>query len=187
MKSLLTIAVTAVIVSLDSFVAGFSMSLNRKVGTALPSAVALITLLLCLATSLIGRYLSQYVEQYVDYIAAALLAMLAIYNLFKKDEEQASRLKSVTLGESLTIGVSVGMDAAVANLSLSLDAGSSTSAVGAGAVSFGGVALLAPIIFGVTHYFTVFLGQVMAQKVELKYSNYFSAAILFALAVSKLI
>lgn len=179
MKNLLMVAVTAVIVSLDSFVAGFSMSLNRKVGTTLPSAVALITLLLCLLTSVIGRYLSQYATQYVNYVAAALLLLLALFNLFKKDEEEVARLKSVTLNESLTIGVSVGMDAAVANLSLSLD--------GARGLSLGGVALLAPIVFGVTHYFTVFLGQALAQKVELKYSNFFSAAILLALAISKLI
>ena len=171
MKNLLTVAVTAVIVSLDSFVAGFSMSLNRKVGTTLPAAVALITLLLCLATTLVGRYLSGYVGQYVNYVAAALLLLLALYNLLKKDEDETARLKSVTVGESMTIGVSVGMDAAVANLSLSLN----------------GVGLIAPIIFGVTHYFTVFLGQLLAQKVELKYSNYFSAAILLALAISKLI
>lgn len=171
MKNLLTVAVTAVIVSLDSFVAGFSVSLNRKVGTTLPSAVALITLLMCLLTSAIGRYLSQYIEQYVNYIGAALLVLLALFNLFKKGEDGAARLKSVTLSESMTIGVSVGMDAAVANLSLSLN----------------GIGLLAPIVFGVTHYFTVFLGQLLAQKVELKYSNYFSAAILLALAVSKLI
>ena len=179
MKSFLTVGLTAVIVSLDSFVAGFSMSLNRKVGTTLPAAVALITLLLCLLTSFIGRYLSSYVEHYVNYIAAALLALLALFNLLKKDEEATARLKSVTLGESLTIGVSVGMDAAVANLSLSLG--------GATALSLYGVSLLAPIIFAVTHYFTVFMGQLLAQKVELKYSNYFSAAILFALAISKLI
>ena len=179
MKNFLTVAVTAVIVSLDSFVAGFSVSLNRKSNPTLPSAVALITLLLCLLTSVIGRYLSRYVEQYVDYVAAALLALLALFNLLKKDEDETARLKSVTLGESLTIGVSVGMDAAVANLSLSLDATS--------VLTIGGVSLLAPIVFAVTHYFTVFLGQLLAQKVELKYSNYFSAAILFALAISKLI
>lgn len=179
MKSFLTVAVTAVIVSLDSFVAGFSMSLNRKSNTTLPAAVALITLLLCLLTSVVGRYLSRYVEQYVNYVAAALLALLALFNLFKKDEEHSCRLQSVTIGESVTIGVSVGMDAAVANLSLSLGA--------TGVLTLGGVALLAPIVFGVTHYFTVFFGQMLAQKVELKYSNYFSAAILLALAVSKLI
>ena len=179
MKNFLTIAVTAVIVSLDSFVAGFSVSLNRKIGTTLPAAVALITLLLCVLTSVIGLYLSDYVEQYVNYIAAALLALLALFNLLKKDEDQSGRLTSVTLGESLTIGVSVGMDAAVANFSLSLDSATE--------LAIFGVSLLAPIIFAVTHYFTVFLGQILAQKVELKYSNYFSAAILFALAVSKLI
>ena len=180
MKSFLTIAVTAVIVSLDSFVAGFSVSLNRKVGTTLPAAVALITLLLCLLSSFIGRYLSDYAEQYVNYVAAALLATLALFNLFKKDDNnETARLKSVTLYESLTIGVSVGMDAAVANLSLSLD--------GATALPLLGVSLLAPIVFAVTHYFTVLLGQLLAQKVELKYSNYFSAAILFGLAICKLI
>ena len=173
------IAVTAVIVSLDSFVAGFSVSLNRKANPTLPSAVALITLLLCLLTSVIGRFLSDYIEQYVNYVAATLLGILALFNLFKKDEDESARLKSVTLYESLTIGVSVGMDAAIANLSLSLDSGASLTVFG--------VSLLAPIIFAVTHYFTVFLGQFLAQKVELKYSNYFSAAILLALAISKLI
>lgn len=179
MKNLLTVALTAVIVSLDSFVAGFSVSLNRKSNLTLPSAVALITLLLCLLTSIVGKFLSHYATQYVNYVAAALLGLLALFNLLKRDEDEAARLQSVTLGESLTIGVSVGMDAAIANLSLALD--------GAGALKICGVAVLAPIVFGVTHYFTVFLGQVLAQKVELKYSNYFSAAILLALAVSKLI
>ena len=170
MKNLLTVGLTAVIVSLDSFVAGFSVSLNRKATTALPAAVALITLLLCLATSIIGSFLEARLERYVNYLAAALLALLAVFNLRKEDDDE-TRLSTVSLGQSLTIGVSVGMDAAVANLSLSLN----------------GVGLLAPIVFAVTHYFTVFLGQVLAQKVELKYSNYFSAAILFTLAVSKLI
>ena len=179
MTNLLTVAVTAVIVSIDSFVAGFSMSLNRKISPTLPSAVAFITLILCILTSVIGRYLSNYIEKYVDYVAAALLALLALFNLFKKDEEASTRLKNVTIGESMTIGVSVGMDASVANLSLSLD--------GSTVLAIAGVSLLAPIVFAVTHYFTVFVGQLLAQKVELKYSNYFSAAILFALAVSKLI
>ena len=170
MKSWLAVGITAVIVSLDRFVAGFSVSLNRKANTTLPASVALITLLLCLLTSLVGSYLSQRVEQFVNYLAAALLALLALFNL-RKDEEDETRLNSVSLGQSLAIGMSVGMDAAIANLSLSLN----------------GVGLIAPIVFAVTHYFTVLLGQILAQRVEMKYSNYFSAAILFTLAVSKLI
>ena len=171
MKNWLTVLLTSVIVSLDSFVAGFSVSLNRKATTTLPASVALITLILCLLTSFVGSFLAASVQQYVNYLAAALLTMLALFNLRKDDDDDVARLGSVTLVQSLTIGVSVGMDAAIANLSLSLN----------------GVGLFAPIVFAVTHYFTVFLGQALAQKVTLKYSNYFSAAILFTLAVSKLI
>ena len=172
MKNLLTIAVTAVIVSLDSFVAGFSLSLNKKANLVLPSAVALITLLLCLATTLIGEMLHGYLGKVVDYFGAALLALLALVNLVRNDEgEQQANLSAVTLRDSLTIGVAVGMDAAVANLSLALL----------------GVGLLAPIVFAVTHFFTVLLGQALARKVHLEHTNVFSAVILLALAISKMI
>ena len=170
MKNFLIVIVTAVIVSLDSFVAGFSLSLNKKANTLLPSAVALATLLLCLVTTFIGTVLSHHIESYVNYLGAALLLALAVLNLVKRDSKQQT-LTNVTLVESLTIGVAVGMDAAVANLSL----------------TFSGVGLLAPLVFTVTHYFTVMLGQILARKVTLEHTNVFSAAILIMLAVTKLI
>lgn len=170
MKDLILIVITAVIVSLDSFVAGFSLSLNKKADTALPSAVALMTMILCLVTTFVGQFLSSRIDTYVNYLGAALLVALALVNILKKDDEQ-QRLNSVTLGESLAIGVAVGMDAAVANLSLTLN----------------GVGLVAPIIFTVMHYFTVWTGQVLAQKITLVHTNVFSAVILVALAVTKLI
>ena len=171
MKNLLTIAVTAVIVSLDSFVAGFSLSLNKKANLVLPSAVALITLILCLATTLVGELLQGYLGKAVDYFGAALLALLALLSLIRGDESEQANLSTVTLAESLTIGVAVGMDAAVANLSLALL----------------GVGLLAPIIFAITHFFTVLLGQALARKVKLEHTNIFSAVILLILAISKMI
>ena len=171
MKNLLTIAITAVIVSLDSFVAGFSLSLNKKANLLLPSAVALITLLLCIVTTLIGELLQNYLGKVVDYFGAALLALLALINLVKDDEGEQANLNKVTLSESLTIGVAVGMDAAVANLSLALL----------------GVGLLAPIVFAITHFFTVLLGQLLARKIKLKHTNVFAAVILIALAISKMI
>lgn len=171
MKNLLTIVVTAVIVSLDSFVAGFSLSLNKKANLMLPSAVALITLLLCLATTLIGSMLGGYLGRVVDYFGAGLLALLALVSLIKDDGGEQANLSAVSLTESLTIGVAVGMDAAVANLSLALL----------------GVGLLAPIVFAVTHFFTVLLGQLLARKIKLQHTNVFSAVILLVLAISKMI
>ena len=171
MKNLLTIAVTAVIVSLDSFVAGFSLSLNKKANLLLPSAVAVVTLVLCLVTTLIGELLHGYLGKVVDYFGAGLLALLALISLVKDDDEQQANLRTVTFAESLTIGVAVGMDAAVANLSLALL----------------GVGLIAPIVFAVTHFFTVLAGQLLARKIKLEHTNVFSAVILLVLAISKMI
>lgn len=171
MGIIITVAITAIIVSLDSFVAGFSLSLNKKANIMLPSAVALITLLLCLVTTFIGGLLEKYLGKNVDYFGAALLLFLAVVSLLRKEEEQSANLKNVTLTESLTIGVAVGMDAAVANLSLTVS----------------GVGLIAPLVFAVTHFFTVLLGQVLAKKVKLEHTNILSAVILFILAITKII
>ena len=171
MKNFLTIAITAVIVSLDSFVAGFSLSLNKKANLLLPSAVAIVTLVLCVATTIVGELLQGYLGKVVDYFGAGLLALLALTSLIKNDDGEKANLSAVTLAESLTIGVAVGMDAAVANLSLALL----------------GVGLIAPIVFAVTHFFTVLLGQLLARKIKLKHTNVFSAVILLVLAISKMI
>ncbi len=170
MKNVLLIAVTAVAVSLDSFMAGFSLSLNKRNSPLLPSAVALITLLLCLVTSFIGRILSYIAEKQLDVFGAGLLVLLALTCLLRKEDARNS-LSCVSLGESLTIGVAVGMDASIANLSL--------TGVGNG--------LVVPVVFAVTHYFTVALGQILAKKVQLKHTNIFSAVILVVLAISKLL
>lgn len=166
---ILTVALTAIVVSLDSFMAGFSLSLNKKSSPTLPAAVALITLLMCLATSFVAKVLSTLDSRAVNYFGAVLLLSLAVVCLFRSDSNTTS-LTPVTLTESLTIGVAVGMDAAIANLSLAGD----------------GLEVIAPIVFAVTHYLTVALGQVLAKKVILSHTNVVSAVMLLAIAVTKL-
>ena len=119
MKNLAIILITAITVSLDSFVAGFSLSLNKRQSTLLPAAVALITLLLCLVTSFVGGFLSQFAQQYINWIGAALLLLLAVINIADGKTESA-RLDDVTPLTSVTIGIAVGMDAAIANCRLRL-------------------------------------------------------------------
>ena len=169
-KNVLMVAITSVVVSLDSFMAGFSLSLNKKSNVLLPLTVAVVTLLLCLATTLIGVALANVLEKFVNYFGAALLLLLAAMSLFRR-EETTSKLTSVTLGDSLAIGVAVGMDAAIANLTF----------VGIG------VELIAPIVFAATHYCTVFAGQKLATKIQLRHTNLFCAAILLVLAISKIV
>ena len=165
-----TVALTAIVVSLDSFLAGFSMSLNKRPNTVLPSAVALITLLMCIASSFVGTLLSKYAQRATDYFGAALLFVLALTALLRKEESRFV-LSEVTLIESLTIGVAVGMDAAIANFSF---AGQ-------------GLQWITPIVFAATHYFAVALGQILAKKVYLQRTNVFSAIVLALLGVTKLL
>lgn len=170
MQMVLVLMITAVIVSLDSFVAGFSISLNKRQNAALPATVALITLILCLVTTFVGDALARLLDGYVDILSAVILTSLAVFNLFKDDGSQ-TKMQDLALSECMAIGVAVGMDASVANLSLAVD----------------GYGIIAPIIFAVTHYFTVLLGQKMADKVTMPHCNVFSAVVLIAIAVTRLI
>lgn len=170
MQKILTLAVTSLIVSLDSFVAGFSVSLNKRQNATLPAVVALVTLLMCIATTLLGNALKGVLDGYVDVLSAIILVALAATNLLKK-EDNAVSMQALTLSECVALGVAVGMDASVANLSLAI-------------VGYG---MIAPIVFAVTHYFTVFIGQTIAGKVRIANTNVFSAAVLLALAASKFI
>ena len=158
------------VVSLDSFVAGFSVSLNKRRNSTLPAVVALVTFVMCVITTFVGYALQGILDEYVNVLSAVILTLLAVMNLLKEDENSIN-MQALTLYECAAVGVAVGLDASVANLSLALD----------------GYGVIAPIIFAVTHYFTVLIGQVLAGKIEMRYSNVFSAAVLLVLAASKFI
>jgi len=162
--------ITALIVSLDSFVAGFSISLNKRKNIVLPAVVALVTLLMCLVTSFVGYALQGVLDEYVNVFSAAILITLATINLFKKEDGNIN-MQTPTLSECVAIGIAVGMDASVANLSLAIE----------------GYGIIAPIVFAVMHYFTVLFGQLIAGKIELKNTNILSAVILYVLAAVKFI
>lgn len=169
-NEVLIILSTAIIVSLDSFMAGFSLSLNKKSNTALPATVALVTLLLCLLTTFVGSLLKNYLNETANVFGAVVLFSLAVLGLFRKDDKSCA-LAPAAFGENVAMGFAVGTDAAIANLSLAMS----------------GYGIVAPLIFAVTHYFTVLLGQVLAKKATLENTNWFSSVILVGLAIMKLI
>ncbi|MDE7454638.1 MAG: manganese efflux pump [Clostridia bacterium] len=171
MQNVLTLIITAIIVSLDSFVAGFSISLNKRQNITLPAIVALVTFAMCLITTFIGYLLKGVLDTYVNIFSAVILVTLAIMNLIKKDEESAISMQEPSITECIVMGIAVGMDACIANLSLAVM----------------GYGIIAPVVFAVMHYFTVFFGQRLAGKITLKHTNVFSAIILFALAVMKFV
>lgn len=96
---------------------------------------------------------------------------LAATALLKAEDDTEIAMQALSSRECVAVGVAVGLDASVANLSLAVT----------------GYGIVAPIVFAVTHYFTVLLGQTLAGKIVMKHTNVFSAAVLFVLAVTKYI
>ncbi len=169
MKSIWVLFASAVAVSVDSFVVGFGVSLDKKGDARLPCAVGFATLLLCLATSVLGRFLQTYLENCVKYLSAVLLFCLAVGSW--KSHNQVLLLRSLELKECLSIGFTVGLDGAVANLTLvSLNLG-----------------IITPMAIAVFHLVAVAIGQKLASKMQIDNAEKISAVTLFTLALLKLI
>lgn len=167
--NLLFVIVTAFTVSVDSLIAGFSLSLNKRKSLVLPLTVALVTYLLCTAASLAGTLLRDALQSYVKFIGAGILLCLGVVNLLKREETEFCEI-SVT--QCFAIGFSVGLDGAVATLSLVLQGI--------------GNAFVVPLLMALTHFVTVFAGQRLAQTARIKRANLISAVLFFVLAAIKL-
>ncbi len=163
----LYVVATAITVSLDSFIVGFSLSLNQRKNFVLPLTVALVTYLMCLLVGLAGYILQDYLQNYVNYIGGTIMLCLGIANLIKKSEEP----KSANFLQCLSIGISVGLDGATAMLSVTLQNVSDI--------------ILVPIIFATTHYFAVFVGQHLARNIKITYTNIIASIMFFLLAAVK--
>lgn len=168
MTKIWLLVTSAVAVSVDSFVVGFGVCLDKKSDARLPCAVGFATLLLCLATTVLGKILQTYVENCVKYLSAMLLFWLAVGSLRK--EKSILLLRDLSLRECLSIGFTVGLDGAVANLTLvSLNLG-----------------IITPMVIAVAHLVAVAIGQNLASKMQINHAEKFSAVTLFALALLKL-
>ena len=126
---------------------------------------------MCVVTTLLGYALQGVLDNYVNTFSAIILIFLAVTTLLKTEDDTEIAMQALGLRECVAGGVAVGLDASVANLSLAVT----------------GYGLIAPIVFAVTHYFTVLLGQMLAGKIVMKHTNVFSAVVLFVLAVTKYI
>ena len=113
----LFVTITAITVSVDSFVAGFSLSLNKKRNLQLPMTVAAVTYLLCVVACIVGQILRPFLENYVKYFGAAILFALGAMSVVR---QEGICLSDISFGQCVAIGVSVGFDGAAACLSLAV-------------------------------------------------------------------
>lgn len=112
--------ITAFTVSIDSFVCGFSLALKGGKKFLIVPCIALTVFAMCVITNYAAIFFANAVTERTASLGGLILIGVGIYNLLKKETDDDSLLYRGLLKESLITGFAVGLDGAVANLSLSL-------------------------------------------------------------------
>lgn len=111
--------ITAITVSLDSFICGISLSLGKSKKLPLVAIITLTVYLMCIITNYGTLLLKDFITEKTTIIGGIILVSIGLYNLIKKDKDTSLSQKNFFI-QSLSVGFAVGLDGALANLSLSL-------------------------------------------------------------------
>ncbi len=141
------ILLTALTVSIDSLVCGFSLALTCKKKIAVIIGVALTVFAMCVFANYSTLFLQDKLNEKTVSIGGLILILVGLYNLLKKRDEKTTVFNS-PLSCALVTGFAVGLDGAFANLSLSL---------------MGMNAFYVPLIIAVMHAITISVGVLLAQ------------------------
>lgn len=163
---------TAITVSIDSFFCGFSLALNKAKKLPVIFLIAITVFLMCLITNYSAELIRPYLTEKTACIGGLILIFVGIYNLLKKDKDYKVEKNFFT--QSLIIGFAVGLDGALANLSLAL---------------MGINAFYVPIIFALMHALTIALGILLARTkfvAGLNKIGFLPPLILIALGIYKI-
>ncbi len=139
--------ITAFIVSIDSMVCGFSLSLSGGKRLHVVLFVALTVFVMCLLTNYLTAFFAGKITEKTASAGGLILILVGIYNLVKKDNCD-NQTTSGVIKQSLISGFAVGLDGALANLSLSL---------------MGINAFYVPVTIALMHAVMIFLGSFLSQ------------------------
>ena len=134
--------VTALTVSIDSFVCGFTLSFNKGKKLHLILGIALTVFVMCLITNYFGMFFCDFLTEKTANFGGVILIGIGLWNLIKKDKNTDNTQKGI-LKQSILTGFAVGLDGALGNLSLSL-------------MGFNGIYV--PITIAFMHAFLIFIG-----------------------------
>lgn len=140
---------TAITVSIDSFVCGFSLSLKGGKKLPLILIIALTVFVMCLTTNYLAFAFADLLNENSASFGGLLLIGVGLFNLIKKKPKDNEAIaQRGTLTESLITGFAVGLDGAIANLSLSL---------------MGTNSFYVPLIIALVHGIMIALGVILAR------------------------
>ena len=164
---------TAVAVSIDSFICGFTVSFKCEKKLPLLFGITLVVFALCLITNYLGVYLSEFLTEKTANLGGIILIAIGVYNLFSKEKTQIET-KSI-LKQSLLLGFGVGLDGAFGNLSLAL---------------MGYNSFFVPVTIALTHLLLIGMGVFLSERHFLKIFkklDFIPSLILILLGLYKLI
>ncbi len=165
---------TSFFVSVDSFVCGFSLSLSKKKKLPVVSGIALTVLIMCLVTNYSTAFFADKITQKTASLGGLILIGIGVYNLLKKKSAENTEWKG-TFSQSIITGFAVGLDGALANLSLSL---------------MGMNEFYVPLTIALIHALMIYLGILLSQtKIAKKFAKieFLSPVILILLGGYKLL
>ncbi len=139
--------ITALTVSIDSFVCGFSLSFNSGKKPLIVLGIALTVFAMCLLTNYMTVFFADKITERTACLGGLILIGVGIFNLVKKEHNFSSAEKSA-VKQIFISGFAVGLDGALANLSLSL---------------MGINAFYVPVVIALMHAVTISLGILLAQ------------------------
>jgi len=137
---------TALTVSIDSLVCGFSLSLNDCKKLPVIIGITLVVFILCTTANYLAILLSNFLTERLASLGGIILIAVGVFNLFKK--QKTTKKRNGVFVQSIVTGFAVGLDGAFATLSLSI---------------MGMNAFYVPLTMTLTHAIMITLGVLLAK------------------------
>ena len=172
MKNFIFLVTTAFIVSIDSFLAGFSLSKKPNHKMVIAGAVSII-FVLCVVANYLGAVLKNVLTENVASLGGSILVLIGVYDLIAIKKSQKERDSAII--ESVVTGFCVGLDGALSNLSLSI---------------MGMNAFYVPVVITLMHLLMISLGLFTSNTCLKKFTERYSfipPATLIVLGIYKLL
>lgn len=167
--------ITAFTVSIDSFICGFGLSLGGGKKLPILLGVCLTVLTMCYITNYTAYFFAGKLTEKTASLGGLILIALGIFNLVKKPEVKGTVVKRSLWKQSIISGFAVGLDGALANLSLSL---------------MGINGFYVPIVIALMHVLLIYLGIVLSNTklvLKVKKFEFIAPIILILLGIYKVI
>lgn len=113
------VLITAITVSLDSYVCGLSLSIKHERKAKIIFGISLVVFAMCLCAGLLGKALSPFLNDTSEPLSGTILIFVALCEYFSQENDENEKSKNL-FKTSLTVGFAIGLDGACACLSLSV-------------------------------------------------------------------